>query len=497
MSPPPAQQHAPQPPPLELEKVPLFTLLTTYLSYAILILTGHIRDFFGILFNPTYYAFLSEQNGYAPIISQFESLYTRRLYYRIRDCFSRPVTGVPGRTINVLDRTTSDYNHTYHYTGTSHNALNLSSYNYLGFAQAQGHCADAVESRVSSIGNAFSSPRMDAGTSALHQEVESCAAGFLGTEDAMVVSMGYATNSTTLPALVGKGCLLISDELNHASLVAGARLSGSVIRVFKHNNVHDLERVLRDCIAQGQPRTHRPWRKVLVVVEGLYSMEGDYCDLPRIVALKDKYKFYLYLDEAHSVGAMGPSGRGMCDYFGIPPSKVDILMGTFTKSFGAAGGYIAGSRALIQHLRTYSHSSIYAEPVSIPVLQQTLTSLRIIAGLEGGSEGRERLDQLAWNSRYFHKHLRDLGFILYGQNDSPVIPLLLFHPAKIGAFSRECLARGVAVVVVSYPATPIITSRVRFCLSASHTKKDLDHAISIISEVGDLLRLKLLTPPAH
>ncbi|RKP11897.1 pyridoxal phosphate-dependent transferase, partial [Piptocephalis cylindrospora] len=318
---------------------PLFTLLTTYLSYAILILTGHIRDFFGILLNPTYYAFLSEQKGYAPIISQFESLYTRRLYYRIRDCFSRPVTGVPGRTIAVLHRTSPDYNHTYQYTGQSKTVLNLSSYNYLGFAQAKGHCADAVEYRVSAIGNAYASSRMDAGTSALHREVESCAAGFLGTEDAMVVSMGYATNSTTLPALVGKGSLLISDELNHASLVAGARLSGAVIRVFKHNDVKDLERVLRNCIAEGQLRTHRPWRKILVVVEGLYSMEGDFCDLPGIVALKDKYKFYLYLDEAHSIGAMGPSGRGMCDYFGIPPSKVDILMGTFTKSFGAAGGY--------------------------------------------------------------------------------------------------------------------------------------------------------------
>ncbi|RKP12667.1 serine palmitoyltransferase 2 [Piptocephalis cylindrospora] len=479
--------------PKELEEIPLFTYLTTYLSYGILLLIGKVLDKVGSMVNPKKYAFLLEQDGLAPVVDPIESMYTRRMYYRIRDCFSRPVTGVPGRSIAVMNRTTTDYNKTFQYNGKATTVLNLSSYNYLGFAQAKGSCADAVEDRVSKIGNAFSSPRMDGGTSALHREVEVCTAGFVGTEDAMVVSMGYATNSTTLPALVGKGCLLISDSLNHASLVAGARLSGASIRVFKHNDIGHLESILRRSISQGQPKTGRAWKKVLVVVEGLYSMEGDFCDLPRIVDLKDKYKFYLYLDEAHSVGAMGPSGRGMCDYFGIPPSKIDILMGTFTKSFGAAGGYIAGSRALIQHLRIHSHSSIYAEPVSIPVLQQSLTSLRTIAGLEGGNEGKERLDRLAENTQYFRKRLTDLGFILYGQKDSPIIPLLLFQYGKLASFSRECLALGIAVVVVSYPATPIITARARFCVSASHTREDLDKALDIISEAGDRQRLKLMS----
>ncbi len=156
----------------------------------------------------------------------------------------------------------------------------------------------------------------------------------------MCISMGFATNSTALPALVGKGCLILSDELNHASLVFGARLSGASIRVFKHNDAVSLEAALRDAIAQGQPRTHRPWRKVLVVVEGLYSMEGSIYDLPAVMRLKEQYKFYLYVDEAHSIGALGKRGRGVCEYHGIDPRKVDILMGTFTKSFGAAGGCV-------------------------------------------------------------------------------------------------------------------------------------------------------------
>jgi 7-keto-8-aminopelargonate synthetase-like enzyme len=475
----------------EEANVPLFTLLTTYLSYAILIGIGHIRDFFGKRFRPKAYRHLMEYDGYAPIISDFESLYVRRLYYRIRDCFNRPVTGVPGRTINVLDRVSNDYNHTFKLTGGSREMINFSSYNYLGFAQSHGSCADAVEETLRQYGPTSTGTRLDAGTLDLHVEAEALVARFLGCEAAMIVSMGFATNSTVIPALVSKGCLIISDELNHSSIITGVRLSGASTRVFKHNDVEDLENVLREAISQGQPRTHRPWKKILIIVEGLYSMEGEFADLPAIVALKKKYKCYLYVDEAHSIGALGPNGRGICDYYGIPTSEIDVMMGTFTKSFGAAGGYIAGSRRLIDHLRVNSYAPVYAEAMPPPVLQQVISSMRMIMGEDGTNEGRIKLDALARNSSYFSRRLREMGFIVYGNEDSPVVPLLLFHPAKIGAFSRECLARGIAVVVVSYPATPIITSRVRFCLSAAHTKEDIDWALEQISEVGDILKLKI------
>ncbi|KAJ3046382.1 serine palmitoyltransferase component, partial [Rhizoclosmatium hyalinum] len=292
--------------------------------------------------------------------------------------------------------------------------------------------------------------RFDQGTLDLHLEAENLVARFMGKEAAMIVSMGFATNSTTIPSLVSKGSLIISDELNHSSLVFGARVSGAAIRVFKHNDMKDLEQVLRDAIAQGQPRTHRPWKKILVVVEGLYSMEGNICNLPGIVALRNKYKFYLYLDEAHSVGAMGPNGRGICDYYGIDPSNVDILMGTFTKSFGAAGGYLAANKDIIDHMRFTSHSNIYAESITPPILQQIITSMRIIMGEENGNDGRRRIQRLARNSKYFCSELKRMGFIVYG-SDSPVVPLLLCHPAKIPAFSREMLKRNIAVVVVGYP----------------------------------------------
>jgi serine palmitoyltransferase len=258
----------------------------------------------------------------------------------------------------------------------------------LGFAQNEGPCADAVEESIKKNGITCTSPRMDVGTSQLHLETEKLVAKFLGQESAIVISMGFATNSTTLPALVSKGSLIISDELNHSSLVFGARLSGAHIKIFKHNDPKDLEKVLREAIAQGQPRTHRPWKKILVVVEGLYSMEGNICKLPEMIALRKKYRFYLYLDEAHSIGALGPNGRGVCDYYGVDPNDVDILMGTFTKSFGAAGGYLAGKKDLIDMIRLKCHSSIYAESISIPVTQQIYTSMRIIMGDEGGDEGK-------------------------------------------------------------------------------------------------------------
>lgn len=197
---------------------------------------------------------------------------------------------MPGRTIVTFDRTSSDSNHTFNYSGGKTRALNISSYNYLGFAQATGGCADAVEESIKRYGVSAGGARLDAGTLDLHVQTEALVARFLGKEDALVVSMGFATNSTTIPALVGKGCLVISDELNHSSIRFGVRLSGASVRQFKHNDMNDLEALLREVISQGQPRTHRPWKKILIAVEGLYSMEGTLVNLPKLVELKRKYK---------------------------------------------------------------------------------------------------------------------------------------------------------------------------------------------------------------
>ncbi|KAL1676167.1 pyridoxal phosphate-dependent transferase [Schizophyllum commune] len=548
---------------------PYYILLSTYISFIFVIALGHLADWMDRMRYGSVYG-KSEETGLAPLTADFDSFYTRRLKRRLLECFNQPSTGVAGRTIRILDRYSPDWNKSQILTGTTTRTLNISSYNYLGFAQAQGGCAEGVEAGLHRYGISTCGTRAEGGSSELHVTAERLVANFVGTEDSLISSMGFATNSTIIPALVGKGCLIISDELNHSSIRFGARLSGAHVRLFKHNDIKELERVLRDAISQGQHKTHRPWRKILVIVEGLYSMEGTMVDLPGIMALKSRYKFYLFVDEAHSIGALGPHGRGVCDYYEIiPGTNVDILMGTFTKSFGAAGGYIAGSHQIIEYLRINGHGGVYAEAMTPPVLIQIITSMASIMGVVPDTQtpkkhsqqlvkapahpgpipasylpqwlpwlqetGNVRLRRLAFNSRYLSRGLNALGFITCGHDDSPVVPLIIWSPGKMVQFHRlmlqwrdgwnrgidgrmVCMAAAgesqeaggddavrnawgartpILTVVVSYPATPLITSRVRFCVSAAHTKQDMDIVLRACDQIGDWLDLKHGIPPSE
>jgi serine palmitoyltransferase len=432
----------------------------------------------------------STPEGYAPLCRDFEDFYTRRLYHRIQDCFNRPIASAPDAWIEVSERYSNDNNETLFRTGKTHRCLNLGSYNYLGFASADEYCTPRVVESLKRFSPSTCSSRVDAGTTVLHQELEELIARFVGKPAAMVYGMGFATNSTTLPALIGKGGLIISDSLNHSSIVAGARASGSRITVFQHNTPSHLEEVLREAIADGQPRTHRPWKKIIVVVEGIYSMEGELCKLPEIVAVCKKYKAYMYLDEAHSIGAVGKTGRGICELLGVDTSDIDIMMGTFTKSFGSCGGYIAGSKDLIKYLKAVSPGHLYATAMSPPAVQQVISALKVILGEDGSNRGAQKLARIRENSNFFRAELQKMGCEVLGDHDSPVMPIMLYNPAKIPAFSRECLKRHVAVVGVAFPATPLLLARARICISASHTKEDLLKALEVISEVSDMVQIK-------
>uniref|UniRef100_A0AAY4DZN0 serine C-palmitoyltransferase n=1 Tax=Denticeps clupeoides TaxID=299321 RepID=A0AAY4DZN0_9TELE len=459
------------------EETPLLVAVLTYMGYGILTIFGYLRDFLRDWKIEKCHVAREreEQKDFVPLYQDFENFYTRNLYMRIRDNWNRPICSVPGAKMDLVERVTHDYNWTFEHTGkVIKDVINMGSYNYLGFAENTGACAAAAAEATQRYGAGVNSTRREMGNLDKHEELEVLVARFLGVEASMAFGMGFATNSMNIPALTGKGCLILSDELNHASLVLGARLSGSAIRVFKHNNMQSLEKLLRDAIVHGQPRTHRPWKKILILVEGIYSMEGSIVRLPEVIALKKKYKAYLYLDEAHSIGALGPGGKGVVDYFGLDPRDVDIMMGTFTKSFGAAGGYIGGKKELVDYLRTHSHSAVYATSMSPPVAQQIIASMKCIMGEDGTNLGRERLQQLSENTTYFRRRLHEMGFIIYGNEDSPVVPMMLYMPAKIGAFGREMLKRNIGTVVVGFPATPIIESRARFCISAAHTREMLD-----------------------
>lgn len=259
--------------------------------------------------------------------------------------------------------------------------------------------------------------------------------------------------------------------------------------------MRDLERVLRHAVLYGQPKTGKPYRKILIVIEGVFSMEGSIVRLPEVIALKKKYKAYVYLDEAHSIGAMGANGRGVCDYLGVDTRDVDIMMGTFTKSFGSAGGYIAGTRELVNVLRANSHAHCYASSMAPPVAQQVITSMRIIMGKDGTREGARRIEQLGRNTRYFRRRLAQMGVITFGHEDSPVVPMLVYLFSKIAAVVRRLKDRRVAVVGVGFPATPLMEGRIRFCLSAAHTKEQLDYALDVINDISDEIGLKYSRKP--
>ena len=404
----------------------IFNAFSTFLSYAIVIVLGNIRDLFAMIFGRSRFNVSNkypsdDKSRYAPLLTGWEVFYTKRLYLRLSDCFNKPVGSNPGSFINVLERVSEDGHKSFQQLGSkpksnekeelqgtinkgsqiSHldkdtlekeylngkfvtetegkiarRCLNLGSYNYLGFGDDWNDtCARSVLPTLEDLPVSCNSSRIESGNTIYHEELESLMAEFLGQESALVHNMGFSTNSTTIPALVGKGDLIVSDELNHTSIVNGARSSGANIRIFRHNDAKSLEDILIEAIVMGRPRTRRPFKRILVIVEGIYSMEGEYCNLGPISKVCKKYGAYLYLDEAHSIGAMGPTGRGCCEYWGI--KGVDIMMGTFSKSFGGMGGYVAGKKEVIDSLRLTCSGNIFHNSLSPIVCNQILTALKV------------------------------------------------------------------------------------------------------------------------
>eukprot|EP00878_Enallax_costatus_P034590 GHUV01038365.1.p1 GENE.GHUV01038365.1~~GHUV01038365.1.p1 ORF type:complete len:484 (+),score=137.40 GHUV01038365.1:213-1664(+) len=415
------------------------------------------------------------------------------MYRRIHDCYNRPISSAPGAWIDVMNRTDIDgtaMSQNLEVIGGTRRCLNLGSYNYLGFAAADEYCTPRVLDTLNEWGVSTCSSRTEGGTTSIHVELEQLVADFLGKEDAITFGMGFATNAASIPALAGPGTLVLSDSLNHTSIVAGVKASGATVKVFRHNDMAHLEKLLRFHIAEGQPRTHRPWKKVIIVVEGIYSMEGETTLLPELVALKKKYKAYLYLDEAHSIGCMGAHGRGLCEHAGVNPADVDVLMGTFTKSFGSAGGYIAGSKQLIAYLRRHCPAHLYATSMAPGVAQQIISAIQLLQGQDGTNRGAAKIKQLHDNANYFRRRLLDMGLHVLGDWDSPVMPIMVYHLCYISGISRRCLQRHIAMVVVGFPATALLQSRCRVCISASHTKEDLDYALEVIYDICSKMGLQ-------
>ncbi|PAV84916.1 hypothetical protein WR25_21775 [Diploscapter pachys] len=423
--------------------------------------------------------------GFASLNDRFEGYYTNYPYRLASDVMNRPICGVPGAIVDVSNRQTSDEGWAYTQDGSKRTIVNLGSYNYLGFSHNDGPCAQRAADYIDKYGLHMGGTRHEGGNHVTQKHLEECIANYLKVESAIAFPMGFSTNAMNIPALVDKGSLILSDKFNHASLVLGCRLSGATIKVFKHNNPQDCERLLRNALCELSPKTGKAYNKVLIVLEGIYSMEGTIIHLPAFIEIKKKYKSYLFLDEAHSIGALGPTGRGVVEYWGCDPKDVDVMMGTLTKSFAAAGGYMGGSKAVIDHIRAQSHGSCYGAPISPPLVAQVAESMKIMTGEDGTDIGNQKAVRLLKNSRYFRRRLIELGFMVYGHEDSPVVPLMTFWITKVVYISRRMFDYNIGVVAVGYPATSLSTARVRFCLSADHTKEQLDYVLKMMDVVGD------------
>ena len=406
-----------------------------------------------------------------------EDYYIRKVYGSSLDCFHRPIIGPAASNIRVCLRKEKFVGNTKQLVidpGKYQDAINFGSYNYLGFGGFHETITPIIIETLQKSGSCLNGYSREIGVSEEQIKLQNMLAEFLHKEDCIVSPMGFTTNSTLIPLLVSKGDLVLSDSLNHSSLIIGMKSSTEEIRIFKHNDMVDLKSKLDEVKKNGLKNGKQP-NKILVIVEGLYSMEGEFCKLKEIIALKKAYGFYLYVDEAHSIGCLGPTGRGIVEQLGCSFDDVDILMGTFSKSFASAGGYIASDKKTISLLRNNSYSYIYGNPMSPVAAQQIISCMEIIKL----PEGKRKIAQLRKNSIALRTKFIDAGCHVLGDLESPVIPVMIYHPAKIKDISRICLKNGVAIVVVGYPACPIDACRIRFCVSAGHTDEDIEKGFQV------------------
>ncbi len=356
------------------------------------------------------------------------------------------VTGLPGRLIAMDGR----------------QVLNFSSNNYLGLASHPAVIEAGVE-YARRYGAGSTASRLIAGNSESHRELERFIAGWKGTEAALVFGSGYQANVGVLSSLTDEQDLIISDELNHASIIDGCRLSRSTVKVYPHLDLNRLERLLR---LNG-------FRRKLVVSESVFSMEGDKAPLKEINALCMRWGAMLMVDEAHATGVIGPKGQGLGAKMGIFP---DVQMGTLGKAAGVAGAYVAGAEGLIDLLINRARSLIYTTAAPPAVIGSALAALKIIAS----DEGDALRVALATNADTFHSLLQSrLG---YSQPPGHIVAFRIGDSDATMHISRQCLARGVFVHGVRYPTVPEGTARLRFALMSTHTSEDLNLGVSVLEE---------------
>lgn len=344
--------------------------------------------------------------------------------------------------------------------------LMMASYSYLGLIGHPDISAAACRA-IERYGSGTHGVRMLAGTLTVHQELEATIARFKQAEDAIVYSSGYVTNLSVISTLVGRGDVVISDKLNHASIVDGALLSRARYVRFKHNDMADLERALR---AAGSATK-------LVVVDAVFSMDGDVIDLPEVSRLCREYGAWLMVDEAHSLGVLGATGRGIEEHFGLPPDTIDIKMGTLSKTIPSVGGYVAGRQDLITYLRNVSRAYIFSAALPPASAAAARAAFEVIE--------REpwRAEKLRHVSALFLDGLKSLGFDTLN-SATAIVPLIARDDDRAFEMTRACHADGLFALPVVSPAVPVGLARLRATVTAAHEPEHVERALAVFEKAG-------------
>ena len=350
--------------------------------------------------------------------------------------------------------------------------INYASYNYLGYS---GHpqVAQAAKDAIDRYGTSVSASRAVSGERPLHRELEQELAAVYDVEDAVTFVSGHATNVTSIGYLFGPRDLIVHDELIHNSVLQGIQLSGARRLSFAHNDWQALDRLL------GEQRQH--FERVLVVLEGIYSMDGDYPDLPRFVELRQRHRVFLMVDEAHSLGVMGATGKGIREHFGLAGSDVDIWMGTLSKTLSSCGGYIAGQKALVENLRFLAPGFLYSVGMPPPVAAAALAALRCM------QQEPQRVATVQARGEQFLRLAREAGLDVATSTGLAVIPVITGSSLKATLLSGALFRRGINAQPILYPAVPEKSARVRFFVSCLHSEAQIAETVAIVAQELALL----------
>ena len=345
--------------------------------------------------------------------------------------------------------------------------LNMCSNNYLGFAN-HPRLKEAAIKGIEEYGVGPAAVRTIAGTMTLHKILEEKLAKFKKVEAAISFQSGFNSNLATIPALVGKADLIFSDELNHASIIDGCRLSRATIVRYEHCNPDSLHQKLEE-------HKNHPGKK-LVITDGVFSMDGDIAPMDKIVEVAEKYDAITMVDDAHGEGVLGDSGRGIVDHFGLH-GRVDIEVGTLSKAFGVVGGYVAGKKLIVDYLHQKARPFLFSSAVTPPDVSACIAAVDIL------QESGELVEKLWDNANYFKKIMKEQGFDL-GFSQTPITPVMIGDAKVASKFSQRLFEEGIFAQSIGYPTVPKGKARIRVMISATHTKEDLDFGAETFGKIG-------------